>query len=172
MLILVCFLPGCEENKVVPHPTSETVNYEQMPDQISWNIDIIFVDTSFTKANIKARRARVFQKKMETYLDSGLHVDFFSKTDFKRESYLDADSAKIDDRTKNMVARGHVVVISEKDHRRVETSVMEWNNITQKLSSKEFVKITSPVEKIEGYGFESDPNLNNYRIFKVSGEQK
>jgi len=34
------------------------------------------------------------------------------------------------------------------------------------------VRITSPDEKLQGYGFESDLNLTNYKIYKVSGETK
>jgi hypothetical protein len=47
-----------------------------------------------------------------------------------------------------------------------------WDNGSQKLYSTEFVTITSPNEKIQGYGFESDQNLTNYKIFKVSGVKK
>jgi LPS export ABC transporter protein LptC len=108
----------------------------------------------------------------ETYLDGGLQVEFYSRSSGKRVSFLTADSAKIDDRTKNMLAWGHVVVIGDSSHSRLETSILHWDNKTQKLYSTEFVKITSPGEKLQGYGFESDQNLTNYKIFKVSGEQK
>ena len=44
---------------------------------------------------------------------------------------------------------------------------MEWKK--RKLFSNQYVKINSPVEIIEGYGFESNQDLSNYKIFKVSG---
>ena len=85
---------------------------------------------------------------------------------------MSCDSAEIDDRTKNMLAKGNVLVWSDSSRTKLETSVLHWDNKTQLFYSTEFVTIDSPEEKIQGYGFESDQNLKYYRIFKVSGEQK
>ena len=87
-------------------------------------------------------------------------------------SHLVADSAKIDDKTRDMFAFGNVVVVSDSTGSRLETQVLEWNNRTQRLYSNEFVRINTPNETIEGYGFESDPSLKNYRISRVSGVKR
>jgi len=71
-----------------------------------------------------------------------------------------------------MHAYGHVVAINDSARTRMETSILFSNNKTEKFYSTEFVKVVSPKERIQGYGFESDQNLNNYKIFRVSGEQK
>jgi LPS export ABC transporter protein LptC len=139
---------------------------------MSWDVDIMFYDSSKIKARLKAKRARVYQQKMETLFDKGLEVDFFSIQTGKRNSRLTADSARIDDKTKNMVAFGNVIVISDSSNTKLETQLLHWDNKTQKFFSNEFVSITSPTEYIQGYGFESDANLTNYKILKVSGEQK
>jgi hypothetical protein len=44
-----------------------------------------------------------------------------------------------------------------------------WSEERKKLYSTEFVRIESPTEILEGYGFESDQQLKNYTIFKPSG---
>ncbi len=171
ILILLCLL-SCKENKVEPKTLRDTVNLETAPDQTSWDNDVIFVDSSFTKARLKAKRARVYEKRMQTVLDGGVYVEFYSRWTNKRTSHLTADMAEINDRTKDMLARGNVVVISDSSQTKVETQLLNWNNKTQMFYSTEFVKVTSPKEIIQGYGFESDQNLDNYKIFRVSGERK
>lgn len=160
---------SCEEE--IPRTTApkEDIPTELQPDQISWDIEVTFVDSNYVKAKLYAKRARVYQERMETLLDSGLKVYFFSEGDKQPVSYLVAEKARIDDRTKDMFAEGNVVVISEKSGRKLETQLLSWDNKTQKFYSTEFVKITTSEEIIQGYGFESDANLNNYKIHKVSG---
>lgn len=139
------------------------------PDQSGTDIQVMFVDSGFTKAILNSKKGRVYQDNQETFLDDGIVVEFFSKETKSRISRLMADSARIDDVTKNMTARGNVVVISDSTGNKLETSVLDWNNSTQKIYSNEYVKITTRNEIITGYGFESDQNLDNYKINKVSG---
>jgi LPS export ABC transporter protein LptC len=171
ILLLVGLVCSCsvKENHETTNKTAPT---SDNPDQISRNIKVLFIDSSFTKAILRAKRARIYQERMETLLDSGLSVEFMSRQSGKRISHLTADYAKIDDRTKNMFARGNVVVISDSSQRKLVTSQLAWNNATQRFYSTEFVEISSPQERIQGYGFESDSQLNNYKISRVSGEQK
>ncbi len=68
-----------------------------------------------------------------------------------------------------MFAGGNVVVISDSSKVELKTPFLEWKNAEKKLYSTERVEISSPKEKIFGYGFESDLKLSNYKIFKVSG---
>lgn len=156
------------EKPVLENKKNEKIT-EIEPDQISYNVSVSFVDSSFTKAILHAGRARVYFSRYETLLDSGVKVEFYSRQSNMRISILTAENARIDDNTRNMLARGNVIVISDSTGSKLETNLLEWNNTTQKIYSTEFVRITSPSEIIEGWGFESDPNLNNYRISKVSG---
>ncbi|TAL69711.1 MAG: LPS export ABC transporter periplasmic protein LptC [Bacteroidetes bacterium] len=172
LLIAGLYFISCEQNKVVPKQINDTINVETTPDQLSWDNEVLFVDSSYTKAKLTAKKAMVFQKRMQTILEGGLYVEFYSRYTKKRMSYLTADKAEIDDRTKNMLARGNVVVFSDSSNTKVETQLLHWNNKTQMFYSSEFVKVTSPKEIIQGYGFESDQDLTNYKIFRVSGERR
>ena len=146
--------------------------FEEAPDQISIRPEVIFSDSSDTKAILTAARARIYQKRAETLLDGGMKVIFFEVETGDEASILTADSGRIDDKTRNMRATGNVVVVSEDSGRRLESSLLEWDNKTQKLYSTEFVKIYTPTGNLQGYGFESDQNLTNYTFYKVSGEQR
>lgn len=152
---------------------SRTIDYdpETEPDQVSYDVEVAFIDSSFTKAILYAGRARIYEKRAETLLDSGVKTLFFKKYRAEEVSILTAKKAKIDDRTMNMIAREDVVVVGKEKDMRLETEILEWKNKERKLYSTEYVEITTEKEIIRGYGFESDPNLTNYKIFKVSGIQ-
>jgi LPS export ABC transporter protein LptC len=172
ILAFVC--SSCDidfEDKVAEVCKSKAAIIHDKPDQIAYDVEVLFVDSSFTKAILKARKARIYNDRYETFLDSGMQVTFFERNS-PETSILTADSARIDDRTKNMLAQGNVIVVAESKGRRLETQLLEWDNLRQKIYSTEYVTITTPTEIINGYGFESDPNLNEYKINRVSGIQK
>lgn len=168
-IILVFILNSCEFRKEATMRKIDSLSKLERPDQVANDVEVIFNDSSFTKAILKAKRARVYFKSNLTFLDSAVDVEFMSKNSNKRMSYLTCDSARIDDNTKDMIAMGNVIVISDSSNIKLVTTILEWSNIRQKIYSNEYVEITTASEFIRGYGFESNPDLSNYRIFKVSG---
>lgn len=173
LFIIIAFLifSACEGPEKDKIKIKAIISDEILPDQISYNTEVAFVDSSFTKAILNAGRARIYNSNQETLLDSSVRVRFFDKNDKNKVSILTCDSARIDDVTKNMFAFGNVVVISKSQNMKLETSILEWKNELQRLYSTEYVEITTDREILRGFGFESDPDLNDYRIFKVSGTQ-
>ncbi len=143
-----------------------------IPNQVSRNVKVLFTDSNVTKAILYAGRARIYTEKKETVLDSGVHVDFIDRETGEKKSYLDADSAHIDDRTQNMIAVGNVFVKSDSQNATLKTEKLYWNNKTRKIHTDKYVVFDNPKEHFEGYGFEADENLENSTIYKVSGEQK
>jgi LPS export ABC transporter protein LptC len=129
-----------------------------------------FMDSSFMRAKLTAGWARMYDRIKRKHLGGGLNVEFYSRPYGLLASVLTADSAVIEDDTKNMTARGNVVVTSERTLTTVKTSTLIWDNARNILRSDEFVDITSPTERLQGYGFESDPNLQHYTIYKVTGQ--
>ncbi len=130
---------------------------------------IQFVDSSAMRAQISAGWAKVYNKIRRKYLGGGLTVEFFSKNGIPA-SNLTADSAVIEDDTKNMTAQGTVVVTSAWTQTTVRTTELQWDDAKKKLHSDKFVDIASPTELLQGYGFESDANLEHYTIYKVTGQ--
>jgi LPS export ABC transporter protein LptC len=166
--ILFIFLLGilfisCE-NKYGPPLTN--LKSDEIPDQESWNSSVVFSDSGTVKAVLKAKHISVYSGKGYTLVDSGAVVDFYK--DGKKVSTLTGKKGKIIDQTKDIEVYDSVVVTST-DNKILKTEKMYWNNKTQRVSSDAFVKILTPKEDIEGYGFESDQNLKNYTIYKVTG---
>jgi len=167
LLIATMFvvLAGCEE-KVKPSVLSG-VSSSQLPSQESWNSTITFTDSGIVKAIVKAGHIYAYDNSRVTYLDSGVVVDFFDEFG-KHTTKLTSHKGTVDEGTNNLEATGNVVVKSDSGTT-VYTEKMFWTNETQLIHSSEFVRIISPKERLQGTGFESDHNLRNYRIFKVTG---
>ncbi len=167
---MVILATGCEE-KVRPSVLSG-VSSTQLPSQESWNSTITFTDSGIVKAIVRAGHIYSFDHTRITFLDSGVTVDFFDELG-RHTTKLTSHRGSVDEGTNNLEAVGNVVVTSDSGTV-VRTEKMYWTNARQLIHSPEFVHITSPKEDLKGTGFESDHNLRNYRIFKVTGtaEQK
>lgn len=162
-------ITACEDPKGAGAPVKNGVDYTKEPDQVSYGIEVAFVDSCYTKAILQAGRGRIYNLRNETLLDSGVYVQFFSKTTQKRISRLNSNLARVDDVTKNMYAKGKVVVISDSSGSKLESEELNWDNKTQKIYTNVYVKITTAYETVEGTGFESDAALTSYKVFKPNG---
>lgn len=163
VFFLIIIFSACE-NKVAPPRTD--LKSGEIPDQESWKSSVIFSDSGSVKAILNAGHISVFNSKAYTLIDSGAIVDFYNRGE--KVSTLTGKRGKVLDATKDIEIYDSVVVVN-KEGSILKTSKLYWNNKTQKVSTDVFVKITTPKEDIEGIGFESDQNLKNYTIYKVTG---
>ncbi len=167
-LVALFIFSSCEEeNKQAPIKDDT-----KGADQISYNFTTYFIDSNYTKAKLSSFRARMYSNQKLTFLDSNVKVEFFSKFTGKRVSIMTADSVRINDETRNMIAYGKVFVLSDSTGAKLSGTELSWNQSTQKINSSKYVTYSSSIERISGWGFESDLNLENYRFTRVSGEQK
>jgi LPS export ABC transporter protein LptC len=169
LLVLLWTLAcGCEEKikpTVLPGLDSKT-----LPQQESWNSSVVLSDSGRTKAVIYAGRIREFESPRETLLDQNITVHFYGE-DGNETSVLTAREGKVDEMTNNLEASGDVVVVSN-DSTRLHTEKLYWDNKRQLVHTPDYVLIVSPKERVEGKGLESDQQLRNYRIFRVTGESR
>lgn len=165
LFLFILALAGCEE-KVKPSVLSG-VSSTQLPSQESWNSAITFSDSGIVKAIVNAGHIYAYDNSRVTHLDSGVVVDFFDEFG-KHTTQLTSFRGSVDEGTNDLEATGNVIVTSDSGTT-VYTEKMFWTNKTQLIHSPEFVRIVSPKEQLQGTGFESDHNLRNYRIFKVTG---
>jgi LPS export ABC transporter protein LptC len=167
VMLMLCCLMSCERESsagLIILDTQDSASHS------STNPTIQFMDSSYLRANIRAGWAKMYDKHAETLLGGGINVEFYAKPSRALASILTADSARIDDKSKDMTASGNVVVISQGNFTTVKTSVMQWDSSRQVLHSTAFVDIRSPYELLQGYGFESDADLHHYTIYKVTGQ--
>ena len=170
LLLLLSTVVGCTTRNPVKKSLDDP--FVSAPLHLSYNVRVLFTDSTTKKAVLTAGEARLFEDRKQTLLGKHVHVDFYDVKTQKHVAELDSDSAEIDDRTKNMVAIGNVRVWSDSSHTELNTTRLLWDQHSQLVSTNENVHIVSPTESIDGKGLESDQYLTSYRIFKVRGVHK
>ena len=81
------------------------------------------------------------------------------------KSKLDADYGIRYERGEKMEARKNVTVVNQKGET-LNTEHLIWDERKEKLTSDEFVKITTNDEIIFGNGFEANQDFTKYKIFQ------
>lgn len=161
-------LVSCYQNSEKPNELSKN-KVENTPDFKVKAPKIDFYDSTFIKATLSADFAENYTKYNYSSLFNNVHLDIFKSNSKEISTFMNSDSAVVFSNTNNMFAYRNVYVWSENSKTSLKTDFLEWNEKKRKLFSNQYVKINSPVEIIEGYGFESNQDLSNYKIFKVSG---
>lgn len=164
-LMILLLLAGCDDQAVKP-PVGKDFKTEQIPDQESIKSKIVFSDSGIVKAVLTTGRVRMFRGREETLLDSGLVVDFFDPSGIKTTT-LTSRFGRVNDKTKDLYAMGDVVVKSDSGTV-LRTDRLMYRASDQKILTELPVEITSPTETIKGVGFESDKQLKNYVIYRIT----
>jgi len=155
---------SCGENKIKP-TINATLDDSEIPSQQSWDSKIIFTDNGILKAILFSNHLTKFDNKHETLIDD-MKIDFYNPTG-EKTSVLTSKKGRVDDISKNMFAIDSVVAVSDSGVT-LRTDELMWVNKTQKIKTDRFVRIESPNEIIEGYGFISDQTLRNYTIRNIT----
>lgn len=160
-ILFVVLLISCSEEKLKPLVDSDLYKGE-MPDQIIFDAKISFKEEGKLKAILYADTLRKFFDNGETFM-TNMKIDFYNKKGMK-ESRLTSKFGKVDDSTQDMYAIGNVVAKSDSGVTLL-TEELKWENKRSKIVTEKFVTILDGDSRTEGYGFESDQNLVNYKIF-------
>lgn len=164
LIITLIFLLGCDSDNIKPTVSLDATE-ERIPDYESWGTEVIFSDLGIIQAVLFTDHLRKYDAENTTYLKT-VEIDFYDE-EGNPSTKLTSKRGRVDDITKNMFAIDTVVVKSDSGVV-LETNQLTWQNKLRKITTEEFVTITSPYERIEGYGFESDQSLNNYKIYKIT----
>lgn len=169
LVLLGLLLCSCKGDGTGQPPGTARIRPDD-PEETGRRTTLLFTDSSAVKARLIVGRARKYSKRLETLLDSGLYVEFYN-SNAELDAVLLADSARIDDRTKDMVAYGRVHVRSDKNRTVVDTDKLHYSNQTRRLSSDAPVTIIDSLKGryIQGVGFDTDESLTDYRIYNASG---
>jgi LPS export ABC transporter protein LptC len=120
---------------------------------------------------LKANRMLIFNKNVTepyTLLPKGLFVTFFDDQE-KVSATLKANYGIRYDIKKQMEAK-YAVELINKDGTKLETEKLIWNEVTQRIYTDAFVKITNRKEIIMGTGMESNQDFTKYEIKHVTGQ--
>ncbi len=118
---------------------------------------------------LRADSARHYGEQDRTIL-IGVAVDFYDETGDTVRSWLTAQEGEVDPATRNLTARGNVLVRT-REEQTLRTEELFWDNETGKVRSDHFVELTDGESVLQGVGIESDPELSEYTLQShVKGE--
>jgi LPS export ABC transporter protein LptC len=159
-LALVCACSDYSEKTELPKP-------DERPNQEGWNSKAIFTTNGVTDAELIFGHMMRWDKRQLTTFNQGIHLDFFEKG--THTALLTADSGEVKSNTNSLLAIGHVVVISDSGVT-MRTKNLYWDDKKQRIFADGFVTMTSEEDTLNGYNFESDKNLSNWKMKNAFGQ--
>jgi LPS export ABC transporter protein LptC len=133
------------------------------------NIDLIRSESGKVVLELTAPLLIIYEgDDPHSVFPKGMKIIFFDSL-MNITSQLTADYGISYEKRKIMEARNNVVVVNNKKHEQINTEQLIWNQVTKKLYSEKFVKITTPEKIILGDGFDSDETMDDYTIKRPRG---
>lgn len=165
--IAVSFFTSCTNDiKEVAAITAS----KKLPSQIGDSITLLYTDSAKLKLVLKANRMLVYDRNVVepfTVMPKGFYVTLFDEEE-KISATLKAKFGVRFDQSKRMEARYAVEVINIKGDK-LETERLVWDEVTKRIYTDAFVKITTDKEVIMGKGLESNQDFTKYEIKEVTG---
>lgn len=143
---------------------------ELKPVSTSQNIKVVLSDSGRIKIIMKAPLVERFINPGEDpydLLSEGMHVDFLDSLG-NVEAYVTSEHA-VHYPKKDILVLTKNVQVYNLDGDKLNSEYLVWNSKTEKITSNDFVKITTGDEIMYGDGFEADQDLTNYQISNIKG---
>ncbi|MCF7741501.1 MAG: LPS export ABC transporter periplasmic protein LptC [Candidatus Marinimicrobia bacterium] len=165
LFLSLILIAGCSDISQNEKNTGVSAN---IPDQESWDAEIVLTRAGQRQALIKTRHLRKYNKKNIVLMDQGVTADFYDSLGHK-SSRLTSEKARIIQSTNNLYASNNVVVESDSGVT-LYTDSLKWVNETGMVSSEVPVKfITRQQDTLYGTSFRSNAKLENWTIEKPEG---
>lgn len=157
VLLLGFVLAGCGERRELAPAGKSGV----LPDEEVQDFALTETNSGAVEWKLYAQKAEMYDVK-NTITATGVRVNFFDEKG-KQSSQLTAREGEINQVTRDMTARGNVVILNS-DGTRMSTQSLHFLNREQKIVSDELVRVEQKGNVLQGVGFESDPNLKHYQF--------
>ena len=162
MILITLFISCSSRWESDNSDTTEELNENEI-----WNPLIIL---SREESRIVAAKAEKLYKNSDemSLLVGNVKVDFFGE-EGEHISILYSDSAQINEQSNNLHANGNVFVVSDSGYT-LTTSELFWDNRYKMIIAEDSVMFTTTLgDTMYGVGFESDMDLDQWRIFRIFG---
>ena len=156
-LALFALLVGCSPSKRV----GAAAVAGDLPDQETSDFVLTETDKGHPVWTLYARSAAMYNARNEI-VGRGVRVDFFDATG-ARSSQLTAREGLVMQQTRDMIARGDVV-IKTAEGTRMTTEELRFLNSSNRIVSDKRVRIEKNGDVFMGIGFESDPELRHFEF--------
>ena len=152
-------------------PVTNDAQYEdfaEKPDQESWDVRITVTNAGIKRADIKADYLEQFIDKGFLTLENNVQIDFYNANE-QHMSNVFADKAEINEHTNFLKALDNIIVKSDSGVT-LFTDTLSWDNSKELIFTEDSVMITTETnDTLYGIGFESDMNMERWKILKPRG---
>lgn len=155
--LCVLLLAGCGKQRSIG-PAGST---GELPDQEVGDFVLTETDQGSPQWTLYARYAATYSAR-NTIVARSVRIDFFDPKG-KQTSELTAREGEINQTTRDMTARGDVLLRSS-EGTRMSTQSLRFLNHAQRVVSDDFVRVERAGDVLTGYGFESDPDLHHFEF--------
>ena len=163
-LFIILVSPSCSTSN--SNGTGE--KRDGRPDQESWGVTISMTDAGLQRAIVQAGHLEKFNDRLYILLDQKVEVDFFDLEE-KHTSRLTSQLAEVDEKSDFMRAIQNVVVKSDSGVT-LYTDTLSWDLSLEMIYTDNPVRITTEKQDtLYGFGFESDVQMNHWKILHPSG---
>jgi LPS export ABC transporter protein LptC len=159
MVIGLGALTGCDRQRTVGPASSG----RELPDQEVSDFAVTETDGGRPQWRLFARYAATYTAR-NLVTARAIRVDFFDEN-AQRTSTLTAREGDLNQRTRNMTARGNVV-LQTTEGTRLSTQELRFMNRDNRIvvPDDQLVRVERGNDVLTGYGFESDPDLTHYEF--------
>ena len=163
-LLLLIFQFACQSNEL--QKSGET--RQGRPDAESWDAVITLTNKGAKRGVIRSGHLEKYNDNEFILLDQNVDADFFNEEEVFTTN-LKSLVAEIDEEEDFLVAIGNVVVVADSGVT-LFTDTLSWDNQKEKVfTSDSVIFITEKKDTLYGIGFESDIELNNWKILQPTG---
>ena len=163
-LFLLIFQFACQSNELQKSGQTR----QGRPDAESWDAVITLTNKGAKRGVIRSGHLEKYNDNEFIMLDQNVDADFFNEEEVFTTN-LKSLVAEIDEEEDFLVAIGSVVVVTDSGVT-LFTDTLSWDNQKEKVfTSDSVIFITEKKDTLYGIGFESDIELNNWKILQPTG---
>lgn len=169
VMLVIALLVGCGEDDKLG--VKKGIDAKNRPQLSTRNVSTLISDSGYTKYKVLTPLWNIYSgaRQDDTYWDfpEGVYLRQLDK-DLREVSMVAADSACYFPSQKLWKLFGRVE-IDQKDKAYFFSERIFFDDNRKIIYSDTFIHIKTPVQILEGTGFESNENLTKYRVLKPSG---
>jgi len=165
VLLLATMLFSCENDMMAVIKLSSK---DSIPDIAVNNVHVKQSENGKMTLELTAPKMVSYQSH-ESYTEfpNGLKIIFYDSI-MQPKSELTANYGVSYENKHTMMARGNVIVRNFQKHEQINTESLQYDQVSKKVWTDEFIKITQPDKTVLGKGMESDELFDNWVIHDVN----
>lgn len=164
VVVMLFYLVSCKDNN--DNLVAFTYDPEEVPSMITDSAYQLLSDSGVTRYKVSYDLWMVFDKASEPYqyFPSGIFLERFTPS-FDIEATVEADTAWYYDNKRIWKLRSNVHVENMQGEE-FNSEELYWDMENGRVYSDTYIEIKRKDSQLKGYGFESNEQMTNYRIFR------